>query len=476
MNVYEPVIGLEVHAQISTKSKMFCRCSNDSFGKEANTNVCPICMGFPGMLPYLNEEALRKGLIAALALHCEIPPYSKFDRKNYFYPDLPKGFQISQYDFPISKQGYVDITVNGHPKKVRVHRLHLEDDAGKLTHVPSGTLCDYNRSGAPLMEIVSEPDIFSVEEAVAYAEELRRIIRYVGSSECDMEKGMMRFDANISLRKKGDIALGTKAEIKNLNSFRNLEQALQFEIQRQQKDLEDGKKIIQETRGWDPEKMQTFSQRTKEEAHDYRYFPEPDLPPLSLAPGQLSEWKKLATELPLARKQRFIKEYGLTDQESAILTESRGLADYFEEAAKISKDPKKTAAFIMTLILAKLNEENLDISSSKISNQSLGRLIQLINDGVISNHLAKTEILQAMWETGKNPDMLIKEKGFVMVSDTVALEGIIKQTIEKNPDIVESYRKGKQQVIGVLVGQVIKETKGQANPKLVNEILRKLLG
>lgn len=472
---YEPVIGLEIHAQIATNTKMFCRCSTDSFEKEPNTNVCPICMGFPGMLPYLNEKVIEMGIMAALALNCKIVAYSKFDRKNYFYPDLPKGFQISQYDAPISRNGYVDLLVEGTSRRVRIHRLHLEDDAGKLTHVSDGTLCDYNRSGVPLMEIVSEPDIFSVADASAYAQELQKILRYVGSSECDMEKGMMRFDANVSLRLKGAKELGVKTEVKNLNSFRALEQALAYEIQRQEEVLTCGEKVTQETRGWDPEKLQTFSQRSKEEAHDYRYFPEPDLPPIRCTSKMVLKWGEHIPELPLARRNRFLEKYGLSEQEAAVLTESREFADYFEEAVKISNDAKKVAAFFITLLLGHLHETGKRLSDSKISAQNLGKLIRLVNDGMVSNNLAKTEIFQAMLETGKDPETVVKERGLTQVSDTVALEMIAKKVIEANADVTESFRKGKAQAIGVLVGQIIKETKGQANPKVVNEILRKLL-
>ncbi len=474
--MYEPVIGLEVHAQISTKSKMFCRCSNDSFGKEPNTNVCPICMGFPGMLPYLNEEALHKGVVAALALHCEIPPYSKFDRKNYFYPDLPKGFQISQYDFPISKKGYVEIIVDGKPKRVILHRLHLEDDAGKLTHIADGTLCDYNRSGSPLMEIVSEPDLASVSEASIYAEELRRILRYVGASECDMEKGMMRFDANISIRKKGDKKLGVKVEIKNLNSFRSLEQALAYEIKRQEKALDEGEKIEQETRGWDPDKGETFSQRSKEEAHDYRYFPEPDLPPISLSPKHIAAWKKEIIELPLARKQRFVRNYGLPEKDASTLTESRLLADYFEKTVSASGDPKISASFLITLLLGRLYKEGITLAECKISAEALGELVKLIKEGIVSNNLAKTEIFPKMFLTGVSPGEIVKKEGMGNATDMTQLESIAKKVIETNSDAVDSYKKGKAQALGVLTGQIIKETKGQANPKIVNELLRKLLG
>lgn len=472
---YEPVIGLEVHAQISTQSKMFCRCPSDSFGKEPNTNVCPICMGFPGMLPVLNKEALRKGLLAALALHCEIPSFSKFDRKNYFYPDLPKGFQISQYDLPISKNGFLEIFTNGKMKKIRINRLHLEDDAGKLTHVPDGTLCDYNRSGVPLMEIVSEPDLVSLEEASLYAQELHRILRYVGASECDMEKGMMRFDINVSLRLTDSMEPGTKTEVKNLNSFRALERALAHEITRQRDTLEEGGRLQQETRGWDDEKGETFSQRSKEEAHDYRYFPEPDLPPLVTKEKDIEALRKLLPELPLAKRDRFLKTYGLPAKDTELLINDPLLASYFEIVASLSGDAKKACAFTTTVLLGKLNEEKREVSECPVSAEALGKLLKFVNEGVISNNLAKTEIFSAMYETGKDPEVIIREKGLTQVSDTSVLEGITRKVIEENKDVLESIKKGKMNAFGVLVGKVMQETKGQANPKVVNEILHKLL-
>ncbi len=428
------------------------------------------------MLPVINHETLEKGVFAALALHCEIPEFSKFDRKNYFYPDLPKGFQISQYDKPVSQKGFVDISVNGEAKRIRVHRLHLEDDAGKLVHVGDGTLCDYNRSGSPLAEIVSEPDLHSAEEASAYAQEVRRILRYVGASDCDMEKGMMRFDINVSLRKKGEEKLGTKAEVKNLNSFRALEAALAHEIERQTEVLESGGKIVQETRGWDDAKGETFSQRSKEEAHDYRYFPEPDLPPLVITQEQVKKWKSLLPELPSARRQRFVKTYELSQEDAGILTEEKIMADYFEEVVRVSLDAKKAVSFVNTILLKHLNEDGLKLSDCKISATSLGKLLKLVNDGVISNQMAKSEIFDAMYETGKDPEALVEEKGLKLVSDTGAIETLCQKVIDENPGPVGDFRNGKQQAFGFLVGKAMQASKGQANPKTVNEILRKFLG
>lgn len=472
---FEPVIGLEIHAQISTDTKMFCSCSNDSFGAEANTNVCPVCMGFPGMLPAINKKALEKGILAAFALHCNVAAFSKFDRKNYFYPDLPKGFQISQYDKPLALNGYVDILVSGAKKRVRVHRLHLEDDAGKLVHVRDGTLCDYNRSGSPLMEIVSEPDLRSAEEASSYAQELRRILRYVGASECDMEKGMMRFDINVSVRRRGEEKFGVKTEVKNLNSFRALEGALNFEIKRHIDVIKSGGAITQETRGWNDETGDTVLQRSKEEAHDYRYFPEPDLPPMTTDEKTIGGLKKKVIELPLARRLRFIEKFGLSDEDAGILTEEREMADYFETALRISNDPKKTVSFINTILLKHLNKDGISLADCRIAAEALGRLIKLINEGVISNNMAKTEIFEEMYKNGADPEQVMASKGIKLVSDAGELEALCKKVIEENPGPVADFKRGKTNAFGFLVGQAMKASKGQGNPRLINEILRKFL-
>ncbi|MEK9132762.1 MAG: Asp-tRNA(Asn)/Glu-tRNA(Gln) amidotransferase subunit GatB [Patescibacteria group bacterium] len=484
--MYEPVIGIEIHAQVATKTKMFCACSCDSFGapclpagRQPNSNVCPICMGFPGMLPAINKTVVEKGTLAALALHCSIPQFSKFDRKNYFYPDLPKGFQISQYDKPISQNGFIEIPVEGadgaKTKKIRINRLHLEDDAGKLVHTADGTLCDYNRSGCPLMEIVSEPDMNSVAEASAYAQEIRRILRYVNASECDMEKGMMRFDINISLRKKGVKELGTRIEVKNLNSFRALESAIAYEIKRQAEKLDAGERIIQETMGWDDATGETVSQRSKEEAHDYRYFPEPDLPPLEISKQAVEKLRAQVPQLPAERKQRFMTEYGLIDEDAGILTEERDMADFFETVAKTSGDAKKAVSFINTILLKHLKGEKKELADCKIQAQDLGKLIKLINDGVISNNMAKSDIFEEMYASGDAPEKIIEKKGLKLVSDTGAIEEICKKVIAANPGPVADYQGGKDAALGFLVGQAMKESKGQGSPKMVNEVLRKIL-
>lgn len=471
----EPVIGLEIHAQASTKTKMFCACDNDSFKKTANSNVCPVCMGFPGMLPVINKETIEKGAIAALALNCTVQEYSKFDRKNYFYPDLPKGFQISQYDKPISTSGYVEIAISGVKKKIRVHRLHLEDDAGKLIHSGDGTLCDYNRSGCPLMEIVSEPDLRSAEEASMYAQEIRRILRYVGASDCDMEKGMMRFDINVSLRKKGEEKLGVKVEVKNLNSFRSLERALEYEIERQSAVLSEGKTIIQETRGWDDVKGITVSQRSKEEAHDYRYFPEPDLPPVIMDKKHIDLLKKNVVELPLARRTRFVKEFGISEEDAYLLTEDRIMADYFEDTVRACKDAKKAVSFINTVLLKHLNKDGVGLGECKVKAAQMGKLISLINEGVISNNTAKQDVFEAMYAGGESPEKIIEAKGLKVVSDTGSIEDACRKVLLENPGPVGDFKGGKTNAFGFLVGKVMQSMKGKANPIVVNETLKKLL-
>lgn len=472
---YEPVIGLEVHCRISTKTKMFCRCSNDIFNAEPNTHVCPICMGFPGMLPLLNEAVLKKGITGALALGCEIPEFSKMDRKSYFYPDLPKGFQISQYDLPVSQKGRITITLSdGTTKDIGITRLHLEDDAGKLTHTSGGTLVDYNRSGTPLMEIVSEPDIRSIEEASLYARQLQKIMRYVGASDADMEKGMMRFDINVSLRPKGQEKFGTRAEVKNLNSFRSLEKALEYEINRQTQILEEGGRIVQETRGWDDEKEITVSQRSKEEAADYRYFPEPDIPPLVVTREMVEELKKKIPELPEKKAARYQTELGLSAQDARQLSDDADMAGYFEATLEVSGDAKKTANWILSELTALLNAENLSIAHSKLSAQHLGTLVKLIETGVITNKIAK-DSFKEIYDGNLDPSVYIEEKGLKVMSDTGELEKICQEVMDRNPAIVADFKGGKEKALGGLVGQVMAATKGTASPQSVNEILRKML-
>ena len=468
---YESVIGLEIHARINSKTKMFCRCSNNIFNEKPNSHVCPICMGFPGMLPATNQEAIKKGIKAALAMNCKVREFSKFDRKSYFYPDLPKGFQISQYDMPISEHGKVTITFeDGSTKDIGVTRLHMEDDAGKLVHVSGGTLVDFNRSGTPLMEIVSEPDLNSVEEASLYARQLQKILRYVDVSDADMEKGQLRFDINVSVRPKGEKKLGIRSEVKNLNSFRSMEKALEFEINRQIGVLKSGNEVIQETRGWDDNKEITVSQRGKEEAADYRYFPEPDIPPLVVTKEMTEELKKEIPELPDAKAKRYQDELGLPTIDAHQLASSIELSDYFEKAIKVSGQAKKTANWILSELMA--IEKN--IGNIKLSPENLGKLVKLIEDGVITGKIAK-DIFTEMYEGNLDPEKVIEKKGLKVMSDTGELEKICKEVIDSNPQIVADFKEGKERAFGALIGQVMATTKGSANPKLVNEILRKLL-
>jgi aspartyl-tRNA(Asn)/glutamyl-tRNA(Gln) amidotransferase subunit B len=432
-------------------------------------------MGFPGQLPMLNQKAVEKGIISGLALGCQIPEFSKFDRKNYFYPDSPKGYQITQFDKPISINGKVTIETEAGEKEIRVNRMHLEDDAGKLTHTPAGSLVDFNRAGTPLMEIVSEPDIRSVEEASLYAREIQKIVRYAKTSDADMEKGMMRFDLNISLRPEGQEEFGTKVEIKNLNSFQSLEKAAQFEIKRQSKMLDNSEEIHQETRGWDDKTEKTVSQRSKEEAMDYRYFPEPDLPPVHAEEQTVAELRKLVPELPYDKKKRFEQEYQLLPDDIRILTENPDLADFFETAAKIGGNAKTACSFINTVLMAHLKEDQLDIKDSKVTAEHIGELVKLVEEGTISNNVAKSTVFEEMYDTGKTPTEIVEEKGLKQVSDTSALEDFAKKAIEALPQAADDVRAGEMKAIGALVGFVMKESKGQANPKAVNEILQKLL-
>ncbi|MBD3360309.1 Asp-tRNA(Asn)/Glu-tRNA(Gln) amidotransferase subunit GatB [Candidatus Peregrinibacteria bacterium] len=479
---FESVIGLEIHAQISTKSKMFCRCDNDSFGKPPNINVCPVCMGFPGQLPVTNEEAVEKGIMTALALNCEVLEYCKFDRKNYFYPDSPKGFQISQFDEPLSINGYVAVEIYDKEGKVErkfrveITRLHLEDDAGKLTHVKNGSLVDFNRAGTPLMEIVSEPDMRSAREAGSYAREIQKILRYIGSSEADMEKGMMRFDASVSIRPKGEKKLYARAEIKNLNSFKALENAIDYEIKRQIDLWETGKPLNGLTTvGWDDELQKTYFMREKEESDDYRYFPEPDIPPIHIDKKMIENIKEEIPELPNIKKKKYLEKYGLNEDDARILSGDLKLAQYFEEVVGKCNNPKKAVSFINTILMKHLKEELIDVDEQKVSSDMMAELINLVGDGEISNNLAKGEIFEEMYKTGKSPKKIIEEKGFKQVSDTGKIEEICKKVISKNKKTVEDIRKGKDKAFGFLVGQVMKEMKGQANPEIVNETLRKML-
>lgn len=450
---------------------MFCSCDNDAFGAPPNSKICPICVGHPGTLPAPNEKALKLGVKAALALNCKIPEKSKFDRKNYFYPDLPYGYQISQFDEPISIDGKIEIRLNGKKKEIGITRLHLENDAGKLTHVGNFSLCDYNRAGTPLMEIVSEPDLRSAAEAKIYAEEVQKILQFVGSSKADLFKGEMRFDASVSLREIGTTKLNPRAEIKNLNSFRALESAIDFEIGRQKKLWAEDKIPDRDTTvGWDDEKQETFLMREKESAADYRYFPEPDIPPLVLKKDFVEKLRSELPELPLARRERFIAEFEVSDDDARNLTDSKNLADYFEEVVKISGNAKKSAAWILSELLARMKESELKIEEQKISAENLGNLVKKIVSGEISGKIGK-EIFPEMWENGKEVDVILKEKDIEQISDDGALEKFIDEAIAANPSAIKDFQNGKGRALGAIVGAVMKLSKGQANPAKVNEIL-----
>jgi aspartyl-tRNA(Asn)/glutamyl-tRNA(Gln) amidotransferase subunit B len=473
---FEAVIGLEIHAQITSKSKIFCPSSADYFGKEPNQNIDPVCMGMPGQLPVLNQEALVKGIKAALALNCRVNKYSHFDRKNYFYPDLPKGYQISQFEFPLSEKGHLEITLDGNKKKIGITRLHLEEDAGKLTHFQGGTLIDFNRAGVGLMEIVSEPDMRTAEEAVLYARAIQQILRYTDSSDADMEKGMMRFDASISIRPNGEQKLYPRAEIKNLNSFRSLEQAIKFEIERQKKLWLDGEPLKQNiTVGYDDIAGNTYFMRIKEGSDDYRYFPEPDLPPIILEEDYIEGLRKEIPELPDQRYQRYLSEYKLSEAEALFLIEDRDLAFYFDQVLQICSDPKKTASFVLSILVGRLKKDGLGIKDTKILPEELGKLISLVNDGQTSMNIAKGEVFEEMYLNGGKALEIIEKKGLQSISDSGELEKICKEVIAENQKSVQDYMGGKENAFKALVGQVMKATKGQANPQMVNEILLKQL-
>lgn len=472
---YETVIGLEVHVELHTKSKIFCGCSTE-FGAPPNTHTCPICLGHPGVLPVLNRQAVEYAMKAAMALNCTIADISKFDRKNYFYPDSPKAYQISQYDQPVGENGWIDIEVNGETKRIGITRLHLEEDAGKLTHMDGGygTLADYNRVGTPLVEIVSEPEISSPEEARAYLEKIRSIMQYCDVSDVKMEEGSLRCDANISLRPYGQKEFGTKAELKNMNSFRGVQRGLEYEEYRQAELLNDGDEVVQETRRWDESQGKTLSMRSKEEAHDYRYFPDPDLVTLHIDQEWKDRVKATIPELPDERKARYTTEYGLPSYDADVITASKAVADLFEESLKHTSDAKAVSNWIMGDLLGYLNSENLELSEVPITGEDLGEMIGLIEKGTISSKIAKT-VFKEMLVSGKKPQQIVEEKGLVQISDEGAILGIVEQVVAANPQSVEDYKAGKQKAIGFLVGQVMKESKGKANPGMVNKLLADVL-
>lgn len=474
---YEPVIGLEVHVQLNTKSKLFCSCST-KFGAEPNKNTCPICMGYPGVLPRLNYEALRKAIMVGLALNCKIAEYTKFDRKSYFYPDLPKGYQISQYDMPLNYEGYLDFELpDGTKKRVRIIRAHLEEDAGKLIHSENGneSYVDLNRAGTPLVEIVSYPDMFSIDEAYYYLQTLRNTMKYIDVSDVNMEEGSLRVDANVSVRPKGSDKLGTKVEIKNMNSFGFLRKALEYEINRQISILEKGQNVIQETRLFDSETGKTYSMRTKEYAEDYRYFPDPDLPPVVLKKEIIESIRATLPELPYQKFRRFIEQYSLPRYDAEILTSDKNLADYFEKAVKGYRgEPKKVSNWIMSEVMRYLNESNIDISSFSVPPEYISELLNMVDEGKISIKIAK-DVFPDIVRNPNPPSKVIEERGLVQVSDASEIEKVCVEVIRENPSEVEKYKSGKTNVLGFLVGQVMKKTQGKANPRLVNETLTKLL-
>jgi len=482
---YEAVIGLETHCQLKTDSKIFCNCSTE-FGTPPNTNVCPVCMGYPGVLPVLNQRVLEYAVKAGLALNCEIAAFSKFDRKQYFYPDLPKNYQISQYDLPIAQHGWLEIELvdadnNPIRKKIGITRLHMEEDAGKLVHAGSDrlsgstySLVDFNRTGIPLVEIVSEPDMRSGQEAAEYAQELRRILRYLDVSDGNMQEGSLRCDVNISVRQVGQQEFGTKVEIKNMNSFNAIQRAIEYEIERQTAALEAGERIVMETRLWEEGTQRTISMRSKEGSSDYRYFPEPDLVPIEVSAEQLEKWRTQLPELPAQKRHRYETQLDLSAYDARVLTDERQVAEYFEAAIAAQANPKQAANWIMGDIAAYLNNKKLSITEIALKPNTLAELTTLIENGTISGKIAK-DILPELLTQGGSAKELVERKGLTQISDTSALEAIIEQVLQANPKELEQYRNGKTKLIGFFVGQVIKQTGGRADPKLTNQLLAQKL-
>jgi aspartyl-tRNA(Asn)/glutamyl-tRNA(Gln) amidotransferase subunit B len=471
---YEAIIGMEVHAELLTQSKMFCRCSADFFGAEPNTLTCPVCTGMPGVLPVINQKAVEYAIMTALALNCEIAEASVFSRKNYFYPDLPKAYQISMYDLPLSRNGWLEIEVDGGSKRIGIERVHLEEDTAKLFHVGGHSLVDFNRSGVPLMEIVSQPDMRSADEAHAYLTKLRQIMRYLGVSSGDMEKGAMRCEANVSLRPVGSTEYGIKVEVKNLNSFRSVNLALDYEIQRQSRILDEGGNVEQVTMGWDEDRGVTVVQRSKEYAHDYRYFPEPDLPPLSISREWVKETKDGLPELPDARRNRFTTEYGLSAYDADILTTDKAVADYFEACVQVYPEAKTFSNWITGELFRLLKEAEIGIEEVKVTPAALAELLTLVEKGTINQNTAKA-VLGEMFKSGRAAAEIVAEKGLAQISDADELGRIVDQVITANPDEVTEYRAGKERLLGWFVGQVMKATRGQANPQLVTSLLKEKL-
>ncbi len=472
---YEAVIGLEVHAQLLTDTKIFCKCST-KFGVPPNTNVCPICLGHPGVLPVLNKKVVEFTVLIGLATECTINERSVFARKNYFYPDLPKGYQISQYEEPICEHGNISIEFkDGSTKDIGITRIHMEEDAGKSIHdMGFDTMIDVNRCGTPLMEIVSEPDMRTPEEAYLYLTKLKQILTYLNICDGNMEEGSLRCDANVSIRLKGETKLGTRAEVKNMNSFRNVENAITSEIDRQIDIIEDGGKVIQQTLLWNADQNKIVPMRSKEEAHDYRYFPDPDLMPVVVEETWRNEIASKMPELPEKRKQRFVSQYSLPKYDAEVLTSSRELADYYENILTITDDYKSASNWVMTDVLKVLNDEKINVANFPISSENLGKLIKLINDKVISGKIAK-DIFPELLKSNKDPNEIVKEKNLVQISDTGAIESAVDKILSANQAQIQEYLSGKEKVLGFFVGQIMKETKGKANPQIVNDILKSKL-
>jgi aspartyl-tRNA(Asn)/glutamyl-tRNA(Gln) amidotransferase subunit B len=472
---YEVVVGLEVHAQLKTASKIFCGCST-KFGAAPNTQTCPICLGMPGVLPVLNRRVLEMAVKTGLALHGRIAPYSRFARKNYFYPDLPKGYQISQYELPLCEHGYLEVAVNDRIKRIGIRRIHMEEDAGKNLHegLDAASHVDLNRAGVPLLEIVSEPDIRSIDEAVAYLRALRDILVYLDVCDGNMEEGSLRCEPNLSLRPVGQKEFGTRVELKNINSFRFVQKAMEYELRRQEKVLREGGRIVQETRLWNTEKEITVVMRGKEEAHDYRYFPEPDLVPLVIPADLIEEVRKTLPELPDAKRERFVRDYGIPVYDAEVLTTSKDLAHYFEACVGAYPQPKTVSNWIMTELLRELKNSGREITDCPILPDRLAGLLKMIDAGTISGKIAKT-VFEEMYRTGRPAEAIVKEKGLVQISDEGALEALIDEVLQAHPNERDAYRQGKSQLLGFFVGQVMKRSQGKANPGKVNELLKKKL-
>lgn len=476
MRDYEVVIGLEVHAQLRTRSKIFCSCSTQ-FGAGPNENTCPVCTGMPGMLPVLNARAVEYAVKMAMAVDCTVNRRSLFARKNYFYPDLPMGYQISQFELPVAEHGHIVIHTEKGEKRIGITRIHMENDAGKNIHsaTDNASYVDLNRAGVPLIEIVSEPDMRSAEEAVAYLKSLRAILVYLGICDGNLEEGSFRCDANVSIRPRGQEEFGTRAELKNMNSFRNIQRAIEYEVERQIDLVEDGEKVVQETRLFDVAKGVTRSMRGKEEAHDYRYFPDPDLLPLIIEEDWMEKWRAELPELPEARCRRFQEELALPGYDALVLTAEKEVADYFETALATYNEPKKISNWVMGEVMRELNDRGVMLDGCKLRPEDLARLVKLVDDGLISGTIAKN-VFKELFETGGDPEAYVKDKGLVQISDTSAIEGLVDEVLAENPSEVERYKGGDKKLTGFFVGQVMKKSKGKANPGLVNQLLAKKLG